>query len=728
MAAWIVLVTALLMNGAAIARESRAVVIGIDTYEPEKPASAPPGKRARWTDLDGAVADATAFKELLVSKYGFKAGDVHLVTNRDATRERILTEIRTWLVEPAAAGDVAVLFYAGHGSQVTNSLSAEADKRDESLVPADSCLGADDLRDKELSPLFNRILDKQAMFTAIFDSCHSGSIARGYPSPGKSRQIPVDPKDCADATAAGERPEERGALILSAAQHDQLAGEQCDDDGASHGRFTLALLSTLRATPPGEPAERVFRSLRARMQSTGSPQEPVLAGRAKRSLFGHDTRSSSGKTTVAVLDVAETGAVNLQAGRAVGLLPGCELIPADPNAPALRLRVENVSSLTRSQASLVAGDKANVTPGQLLVVDRWIAPESRLRVHVGPAYADRAALAKLLGELDAKVRRLEDPTIEAPTHVLRWTGTEWQLGGAALGATGIVETVAAKLPPDARLFVDVPPPEGLKEALERAAGTRSLLSLEAAPATATYLLVGRGAGAFAWVLPGALESDARKVALPVRTDWIVEAPDLASRLHEFAQRIARLKAWLELEPPPDDGNFPYRLALRDKKTKEVIARETLVKGEAFDVELVCHDEDLARSVDRRYVYVFAIDSFGKGTLLFPRATAGSVENRLPLDDPKGNLPTVIPLGRTIRVQPPYGLDALVMLTTEEALPEPDIFEFQGVRTRGERAAPTPLARVLHAVAGGQRGLGVEAPATWSIQHVLMRSVPAAGAH
>src|SRR5262249_37374901 len=160
---------------------------------------------------------------------------VRVLRNEEATRDRILAEIRRQLVEPASPGDVAVFFYAGHGSQVNNSQSTELDKKDETIVPADSNQGAWDIRDKELRRLFNDILDKGAALTVFFDSGHSGSIARGLALAEKARFLPPDPRDIATVVGAEtpdsrSAPEERGALVFSAAQDFELANEDTEED------------------------------------------------------------------------------------------------------------------------------------------------------------------------------------------------------------------------------------------------------------------------------------------------------------------------------------------------------------------------------------------------------------------------------------------------------------------------------------------------------------------
>src|SRR5690606_31644154 len=107
-----------------------------------------------------------------------QTANINSLFDSEATREAIIGQMES-LARTAREGDVVFIYYAGHGSQVINSLSAETDKKDESIVPADSYSGALDIRDKELAVLYNKILDKGATLTVIFDSCHSGSASRG---------------------------------------------------------------------------------------------------------------------------------------------------------------------------------------------------------------------------------------------------------------------------------------------------------------------------------------------------------------------------------------------------------------------------------------------------------------------------------------------------------------------------------------------------------------------
>jgi len=112
----------------------------------------------------GAVNDVEAMFEILVARYGFKAEDIRVLKDVEATRDNILAALHRHLIEPVATGDLSVFFYAGHGSQATNSKSTELDRKDETIVPADEMRGTHDIRD-----------------VVFVDTCHAGNVmgARG---------------------------------------------------------------------------------------------------------------------------------------------------------------------------------------------------------------------------------------------------------------------------------------------------------------------------------------------------------------------------------------------------------------------------------------------------------------------------------------------------------------------------------------------------------------------
>jgi Caspase domain len=132
------------------AQNKNALIIGIDNYTP------PPGYNPPATEvlrnipnLAGCKNDALSIVSLIRSKFEFHEENIDTLFDQEATRVNFLSGIKK-LLDKSTRGDVAFIYYAGHGSQVYNSMSKESDKKDETIVPSDAWKeGVSDIRDKE---------------------------------------------------------------------------------------------------------------------------------------------------------------------------------------------------------------------------------------------------------------------------------------------------------------------------------------------------------------------------------------------------------------------------------------------------------------------------------------------------------------------------------------------------------------------------------------------------
>jgi hypothetical protein len=658
--------TILAAAAAAAGQTRRAVLVGIDKYT--LPASSSDVSRSTgrprdaWTDLEGSVNDVEAVRQVLVSRFGFKDADIHVLENDAATSDRIVGEIRRWLLDAAAPGDVSFFFYAGHGSQVRNSKSSELDKLDETIVPIDATTGHPDLRDKQLGQHFNDILDKDVQLTVAFDSCHSGGISRGALRAIRVRGVAPDMRDVADP-AAPPALESRGALVLTATQSHQNAFETIDDDHVPHGVFTWALLKTLRTLPANASVERVFLSVRGLMQSVNGDQQPDLGAspaRRQAALFGAAAADQRRGSVIAVQSVDADGTVYLQGGLAAGIRQNTELRPVDRSV-GTTLRVVQEDGVSLSRAVATSGHATALQPGMLLEVTRWAAPHG--------------------------------PTLRV------WLG-------------------------------------GLKLDLQLGAGSANdAIEVLPSPAGADYMLVSRRRGTieeYAWERP--LPGDPRRaVPMPIRTDWVGLNPaspaPAARQLEHLALRLGIVRSWLQLESPADNGTFPFHLALMNSASGQLWSEGPTREGEQYALVMAPEGDHAQPLFTRRYVYVFALDSAGGSTLLYPSAAAGGGgKNFLPPRTADGNAPkgpmTLGSVGFTI--QAPFGIDTFVMLTTRTPLPDPGVLEGAAALTRAlQPAGADPLARLLAQVGAGTRS-GPPPPTQleWSIERLTIESVPA----
>ena len=717
------------------AQTRRALLVGINSYERfGRPGTATASGRERIHDLEGSVNDVQAVGDLLRARFGFESAHMTFLLDTAATREHILAAIRR-LGDAAQPGDVVLFYYAGHGSQRRNSLSARPTKVDQTIVPVDANAGVFDVRDKELARLFGALVNKRVALTLIFDSCHSGAITRGIPVAYKERWAALDPRDAADPETP-PAPEDHGALVIASAQDYETAGETPDVSGVPHGVFSSAFVSVLRAAAPDEPAARIFQQVKAIMQSQGRAQEPVLAGtteRLRQPLLGG--LGATGQVTVAMLRPGAPGQVELQGGAAIGLRENAELVPYGRRSAsgAVRLKIVKVSGLSSATAAVLEGERDSIRAGDLFTIERWAPPPAAgLRVWMPAPALDGPARAQLIDDLAqlhtaAGIEWVDDPTAlpadSIPLTIARWAGGK---AGWVLETTGKALKSLRGVRGKVRLFVFVPPSPQLAAGLVLGRGTRNdLVDVVDDRADADYLLVGRAQGdggriAYAWMRPNASQEMARSSTLPIRGDWVTGDAGGATALVDQALRLARVRSWLEMEGPPSDSRFPYRLALRSAATGELKTEGPVFAGEWYGLVLQADPARLTAALEPRRVYVFGIASNGESVLLFPPSNS-NVLNRVPYaPGPDGTWPATIPLGSDslFDIREPLGMDTYILLTSDEVVP-PEALTWQGVRTRS--AGASPLASLLFSASSATRAPGPAVPLNWSIQRLSILS-------
>jgi len=712
----------------AQAGTKRALLIGINDYSASRLGNLRTGSLSARNvpNLDGTLNDVAVMRDLLVALHGFKPENVVTLTDQAATRTAVVSRLREHLLRPAQKNDVVYFYFSGHGSQVRNSRSTEADRLDESLVPADARLGAADIRDKELLPIFNAILDRGARLTVVFDACHTGSGARGLDGGLRHRSIPTDTRDVADPYR-GPQPESRGALILSAAQDFDLAFEMRDENGAIRGAFTWALARAMRDAEAGESAAETFLRARARLQAERPAQHPVLAGSADarlRPLLGIRTDRRDNRPLIAVERVVSEGYV-LQGGWASGVTVGSEL--RAPGHVDVRLEVTSLLGIARCIARVRRGTTP-LKPGALLEIVTWAAPPAPpLRVWIPGAANDLLALVQSLRKEAArrKIRWVADPTVVTPTHLLRWRDGAWELVGRGI-RTKPTGSLLAGVHPGSSLFVELPASTALTAALSGVPG----IELCPSPESADYILagrLGRHSVEFAWVRPFATIRDRGRSALPVRTAWV--SPAQPSALRDALVGLRRVQSWHELRPPAAASSH-YRLAIRRADEGTFVEDGRLIGSTRYRLVLRQRRHKPDGPLYPRYVYVFVIDSHGRSKLLFPAPENGSVENLLPATPTPGrplrDAPPEISLtvSRPFIAGKPYGVDTFFLLSTDEPLPSLTALEWTSTRGPRSGAKRGPLEQLLTRTIGGARagGESIRTPPTWSIDRVTFESV------
>ena len=789
------------LSAAVQAQTKRALILGIDTYQPagtaaQHDATCTYGRceLGNFPNLEGAVNDAQSIANLLTSpKFGFPAANVVLLTNPvpkqtrpgevilsadQTTHDGILTAMKKYLVDVPQPGDTVVFYDASHGSLRVNTAGEKLTVRgddgklvyvDSTLVPSDAYKGGYDVRDREMTRIFNAALDKGVRLTVLFDSCHSGGATRGL-TPGRTRSLPYDPRpinDPPDTTANGTRvpaPTDRAdnpALVFSAVQQDQEANEAdpSPEMPESHGAFTAALVETLQVLPANAPASLVYQRVKAMLEGSGfSNQEPDLdAGAARRAqpLFGGV--ADSGKVRTAVLKVNEAGSVWLDIGMVSGVGTGSEFTSIS-GATSIKLRIDAPLGVARSAASIVSPNGVKVQIGDVFELSKLVpAQTAALKFWIGPALpaADITAAAAQIKA--SGVATISDPAEEAYTDVLEWNGSAWTLrhvvadaaqpghftfffgkknGPTNLGAQLTAAALKSHLAAGAKLWANLPPSKELAGSLKL--GDANATAQPAASLTdAGYVLAGtiaKGDASYAWfhkneyaAVPHAASSStpdhspgcSTTSPYPVRTDWVTAADP--SALTDYSQRLAKVHGWLQISnnaaAGASEANY-FKLALVPMTSTNAVDISAAVKqNEQYRLALKAS----GTVKDPRWVYILDIDCHGKGSLIYPLNYS---ENQYPSEGDSGDL-VVLRHAPTLKVGSPYGIDTMVLLSTAQPLPDPSVLNFDGVARGATRGASNPLQRLLSSASSGSRGLNaeVEVPTDWGIETQSLRSVP-----
>ena len=256
-----------------MSRRRHALVVGIDRY----PGFGPEAQ------LAGAVRDARAMAEALIERHRFAPGDVLRLLDGEATRSAFLDALEA-LRGRAGTGDQVVVFFSGHGSQMTDREGDEGDGLDETIVPFDSGRGDGenrDVTDDEINHWAARVLDVTPHLTLIFDCCHAATLHRPAwrvrsvpPDLRPVEELPASPVRAWRDVEAGPRP-----LLIAACRDDERAYELPPSiAGEDRGAFSLHFVAALRHAAPGERWREVFARAASALAVDCPEQHPQLSG------------------------------------------------------------------------------------------------------------------------------------------------------------------------------------------------------------------------------------------------------------------------------------------------------------------------------------------------------------------------------------------------------------------------------------------------------------------
>ncbi|RKP39896.1 caspase domain-containing protein, partial [Dimargaris cristalligena] len=131
-------------------------------------------------ELKGCINDVKNISSFLIERKGFKQSDCVFLTDDQQDPKFIPTYANiqaacNWLVKGANPGDSLFVHYSGHGGTQKDTNGDEADGFDETILPIDY-KEAGQIPDDLLNEWLVQPLPQGVRLTAVFDSCHSGTV------------------------------------------------------------------------------------------------------------------------------------------------------------------------------------------------------------------------------------------------------------------------------------------------------------------------------------------------------------------------------------------------------------------------------------------------------------------------------------------------------------------------------------------------------------------------
>lgn len=245
--------------------------------------------------LNGCVNDARDMAALCKGLLGFKASEVTVLVDAQATKAAIMAQLKAALAEAKAGRLSYILFsWSSHGTQMTDRSGDEPDGMDEAFVPHDIAEKAGDwdpahiITDDEFHDLFQQ-LPAAVLLEVYLDTCHSGTGLRGaefglhaprarYVAP-PGGQGPVKQKAVRGfALARAAEAPATHQILWSGCKANQTSADAYFN-GRYSGAFTYYFVKTMTATHNKLSRKAVLTQMRAAMKGKFA-QVPQLESNA----------------------------------------------------------------------------------------------------------------------------------------------------------------------------------------------------------------------------------------------------------------------------------------------------------------------------------------------------------------------------------------------------------------------------------------------------------------
>ena len=209
-------------------------------------------------ELRGCINDVKNVRTFLTNNCKFSPSNIKLLSDEESekpTRVNMENGIK-WLASDNLAGDVLVLHYSGHGSNIIDRNRDETDGCDETIIPLDFETAGEITDDWLFENIISKI-PKDVTLWCFLDSCHSGTavdLRHNYQSKCKYKKgnIPENLVYKKEEWTDGfnyslERSKDvAGNVYLFSGCQDRETSADATINNSGQGAFTYCLLETLK--------------------------------------------------------------------------------------------------------------------------------------------------------------------------------------------------------------------------------------------------------------------------------------------------------------------------------------------------------------------------------------------------------------------------------------------------------------------------------------------------
>jgi len=242
--------------------------------------------------LQGCINDANQMKGVLKEFLGFTDADISVLTDSQATKSGIMTQLKD-MVAGARAGKYGYLVFSlsSHGTQVPDTSGDEPDRADEAFCPHDLAEKAGQwdsnhiIADDELHDLLVQV-PQNVLLEVYLDTCHSGTGLKAIDMllDRKPRYLPP-PSTEGFLALEGKRSRGLQKALLEKGMTHQILWAACRSDqtsadakigGTWHGAFTYYFEKEIRACKNKLSRKNLLAKIRTDLSASHYSQVPQL--------------------------------------------------------------------------------------------------------------------------------------------------------------------------------------------------------------------------------------------------------------------------------------------------------------------------------------------------------------------------------------------------------------------------------------------------------------------